>query len=222
MQCELIIKQLDDYLDGELSRPDCNDIKQHLQSCADCRTEYRFAEDILRQCQQQPAIKPRAGYEQRMLHFLTQPTPKPRFIFPAWFAAGFATAFAALLVVWFMAFDFTEPNQDSMPIITVELPTLQSRKVNLVFNSPRHIQNAAMSIELPVGAEIVGYPGQRKLEWQTTLKQGSNRLSLPIIIQGKQGGILLARISHEGQTRTFKLNLIPIPSSSQHLPVLSS
>ncbi len=225
MQCEHILTQLDDYLDGDLTAEDRSRIDQHLQSCSDCRAEYHFAEQTLLQCQNLPPVKPRPGYEHRMLQFLAQQPQKPRHGVPAfstWFAAGFGSALAALLVVWFVAFDFADPTQDSMPIMTVELPAMQSTKVDLVFNSPRNIQKAAMTIELPDGAEVVGYPKQRTLEWQTALKQGSNRLSLPIVIKGKQGGTLFAKISHEGQTRTFKLKLVPIPSSSEHLPILSS
>jgi len=227
MQCELILKQLDDYLDGELPQGERGNIDQHLQSCSDCRADYYHAQELIQQCQNLPAIKPRPGYERRMLHFLAQQPQSSRYFIPAWFAAGFSTAVAALLVVWFMVFDLTDPSlidpsQDSLPVITVELPAMQSRKVDLVFNSPNSIQKAAMTIELPDGVEIAGYPKQRKLEWHTALKQGSNRLSLPIIIKNNQGGTLLARISHEGQTRTFKLNLVPIPSSSEFLPVLSS
>ncbi len=222
MQCELILKRLDHYLDGDLPKGERDDIDLHLESCSNCHAEYKYAQHVIQQCKNQPPIEPRAGYEQRMLHFLAQQPEKPRYIIPAWFAAGFSTAVAALLVVWFMVFDLADPGQDSMPIITVELPAMQSRKVDLVFNSPRSIQQASMSIELPDGTEIVGYPNQRKLEWQTALKQGSNRLSLPIIIKHNQGGTLLAKISHGGQTRTFTLNLVSTPSSSEFLPVLSS
>lgn len=222
MHCEQIIRQLDDYLDGDLPPGDFERIEHHLKSCANCRAEYQHGQDIIKQCQNQPEITPRPGYEARMLSFLAEKPQKSRSFVPVWFAAGFSSAVAALLVVWFMGFDFTGPAPDSMPIMTVELPAMQSRKVELVFNSPRSIQNAAMTIELPAGTEIVGYPGQRTLKWQTSLKQGSNRLSLPIILRGKQGGTLLAKISHQGQTRTFKLKLIPIPSSSQQRNVLSS
>ena len=222
MQCESVLKQLDDYLDGQLPQAERDRLDQHLDGCPNCRSEYHFAQEVSKQCQTQPVIMPRPGYEKRMLNFLAQEPQRPRYFVPAWFAAGFSTALAALLIVWFMAYDLSDPTHDTLPIITVELPAMQSRKVDLVFNSPRHIQKAAMTIELPAGAEIVGYPNQRKLAWQTALKQGSNRLSLPIIIKSNQGGTLLAKISHEGQTRTFKLNLVATPSSSEYLPVLSS
>jgi len=232
MQCEKILKQLDDYLDSELTQAERRLVDQHLPDCANCRTEYDFAQELLQQCRNQSAVMPRTGYEARMLSFLErdqykQPS-KPRFFAPGfsafstWFAAGFGSAVATLLVVWFLVFDISGPTQDNMPIMTVELPVMQSKKVALVFTSPHNIRNAAMTIELPAGTEIVGYPGQRIINWQTNLKQGTNRLNLPIIIRSKQGGTLLAQISHQGQTRTFKLKLIPMPSSSQQLPVFYS
>jgi len=219
MQCNFILTQLDQYLDKELSKGDLDTVEQHLGSCPSCQTEYRVAQDIITHCHNQAVPEPRPGYEHRVLQFLADETQTEKqtnvisMLLSPGFAAGFGTALATLLVVWFIAFDFAGP-VDDMPILTVEIPIMQSRNVDLVFNSPRHIQNASMSIELPDGVEIVGYPNQRKLVWQTTLKQGSNRLSLPIIIKSKKGGTLLAKISHQGQSRIFKVNLLALPPSS--------
>ena len=217
MQCETVQNQLDDLLDGELSAAQQIPLQRHIAQCATCAELWQQAHNLTGQLRQLPAPEPRAGYEQRMLRFL-QSTARPsrplheRIGF--WFGSGFATAMLALLGVW-LVFSGSDPYSESMPVVTVELPALQTRNVDLVFNSPRAIQSASLRIELPEGTEIAGYPKRQYLEWQTSLKPGTNRLSLPLIIKAKNGGTLYARLRHAGQTRVFKIQLISTPASTQ-------
>jgi hypothetical protein len=107
--------------------------------------------------------------------------------------------------------------EETVSAITLHVIPQQVRKVDLVFNSPQHIQQATLRIELPVGVTLNGYAQRRVLQWQTELKQGSNRLSLPLIAKGNVGGTLTASISHEGKTRTFKVNIVTNGASSQRI-----
>ena len=218
MTCENVQNQLDDLLDGSLSQNEASVLREHIDVCEQCQQAWHEAEHISKQLRELPMIEPRPGYEQRMLAFLDQKAEsgkKPRHHMPIWFGAGFATAMAAIFSVWFLFSGPILQNQDAMPIMTVELPQMQARKVDLVFNSPEYIKSASLRIELPEGTEIAGYPNRNSLEWNTSLKQGTNRLSLPLIIKAKNGGTLLAKITHQGQTRSFKVNLISTPASSQ-------
>lgn len=162
---------------------------------------------------------PRAGYVQRVLGFLHAPAakPTPRSHIPLWFATGFATAMLAVFAVWFMLSMPTRLPQETVSAITLHVVPQQIRKVDLVFNSPAHIQQATLRIELPAGVELNGYAQRRVLQWQTELKQGSNRLSLPLLATGNVGGTLTATISHEGKTRTFKVNIVTNGASSQRI-----
>jgi len=226
MNCESVTARLDDYLDGDVSTQEREAMAQHLRECESCRAEYESAQALLEELSSLDIPKPRAGYEKRVLAFLDkQPEQvkqhRPRHI-PIWFAAGFSTAMLAIFAVLFV---FNSPSLDpgdAMPVMTVELQPLQTRKVDLVFNSPRQLQNAQIKIELPEGTEIAGYPNRGSLEWKTSFKQGSNKLSLPLIVKEKNGGTLYATITHEGQTRIFKLNLVAIPAASQYTTTLTS
>lgn len=220
MKCESVTIRIDDYLDDEMSQPEREAMAQHLLDCESCRAEYQSSHNLLEQLNSLDIPEPRAGYQQRVLQFLENrkdkvSTHRPLSM-PIWFAAGFSTAAVAILAVLFTfnspLFDQHEP----MPVLTVELQPLQVRKVELVFNSPTQLQNASIRIELPQGTEIAGYPNRETLEWKTSFKQGSNRLSLPLIVKEKSGGTLYAKITHAGQTRIFELNVVAIPASSRY------
>lgn len=221
MHCEDTQRQLDDYLDGNLPIARHDAISGHLQHCAGCRQKFEQAQQLLLALHTMPVAPPRAGYAQRVLGFLSMPTPKPdvRPRIPLWFGAGFATAMLAVVAVWFMLSLPSQQPVETVSAITLHVVPEQVHTVALVFNSPDHIQQATLRIELPAGIELSGYAQRHVLQWQTELKRGSNRLSLPLIAKGNIGGTLTATLSHQGKTRTFKVNIVTNGASSQRIPL---
>jgi hypothetical protein len=55
--------------------------------------------------------------------------------------------------------------------------------------------------------EIAGFGQQQSLSWNTDLKQGVNKLTLPISAIGSGTGLLLVRLEHEGVERVFSVRL---------------
>jgi hypothetical protein len=50
----------------------------------------------------------------------------------------------------------------------------------------------------------------RDLEWQANLNAGGNRLTLPVRLQGAEGGgEILIEVEHEGARKTFR---VPVQS----------
>jgi hypothetical protein len=219
MHCKDTQRQLDEYLDGSLPTAEHTAISGHLQQCASCRQAFEQAQQLFLALHAMPVAPPRAGYAQRVLGFLHAPAakPAPRSHVPLWFATGFATAMLAVFAVWFMVSMPNRLPEETVSAITLHVMPQQVRKVDLVFNSPAHFQQATLRIELPAGIELNGYAQRRVLEWQTELKQGTNRLSLPLLATGNVGGTLTASISHEGKTRTFKVNIVTNGASSQRI-----
>lgn len=222
MHCEDTLRQLDEYLDGSLPIDPHSAITRHLQYCPGCRRKYEQAQQLLLALHTMPVAPPRAGYAQRVTGFLHTATekPAPRLHIPLWFATGFATAMLAVFVVWFMLSTPTSRlSGTAVSSVTLHVVPHQVRKVDLVFNSPVHIQQATLRIELPAGIELDGYAQQHFLQWQTELKQGSNRLTLPLIVKGNVDGTITASLSHKGKTRTFKVNIVTNGASSQRIPL---
>jgi hypothetical protein len=87
--------------------------------------------------------------------------------------------------------------------MTLEEP----RTVNLVFASTKALDMATLTVTLPAGIELAGFPGQREITWQTSLVEGKNFLPLKLIALSSAGGEVLARLEHDDRDRTFRLRV---------------
>ncbi len=128
-----------------------------------------------------------------------------------WIMTGFGSAVAAGVVLWLIggfflsAPDVTTPDA-SIPGIAMTLE--EPRTVNLVFASASALDDATLTVTLPDGIELAGFPGQREISWQTSLVEGKNYLPLELIALTSAGGEVLARLEHDKRGRTFRLRVI--------------
>lgn len=127
-----------------------------------------------------------------------------------WLMAGFGSAIAAGLVLWVIGgFLLTAPDlpetNDSIPGIAMTLE--EPRTINLVFASASALDQATLTVILPDGIELAGFPGQREIAWQTSLVEGKNLLPLELVALTPAGGEVLARLEHENRNRTFRLRV---------------
>ena len=79
--------------------------------------------------------------------------------------------------------------------------------VNLVFSSAKALDAATLTVSLPDGVELAGFPGQREITWETNLSVGKNLLPLTLIALTPAGGEILARLQHDDRDRTFRLRV---------------
>ena len=129
-----------------------------------------------------------------------------------WLLTGFGSAVAAGLALWFVggfllgAADLPTPHDNaSIPGITMTLAEPQT--VRLVFASAEPLQNATLTVMLPDGIELSGFPGQREISWQTSLKVGQNLLPLNLIATSPMGGEVLATLRHDDRGQSFRLRI---------------
>lgn len=127
-----------------------------------------------------------------------------------WLLTGFSSALAAGVVFWMIGgFLFTTPD---MPAIDTAIPSIamtveEPRTVNLVFASAEKLDTATLTVSLPDGLELSGFPGQREVAWETNLKAGKNLLPLRLIATSPVSGELLATLEHDERGRTFRLQV---------------
>lgn len=127
-----------------------------------------------------------------------------------WLVTGFGSAIAAGLALWMIGgFFMTAPDlpqaDPTIPGITMTLA--EPRTINLVFASAESLDAATLTVQLPAGIEMSGFPGQREVTWETNLTAGKNLLPLKLIATSPLGGEVLAILRHDDRGRTFRLQI---------------
>jgi hypothetical protein len=127
-----------------------------------------------------------------------------------WIMTGFGSAVAAGLVLWMVGgFLLTTPDlpvaDPAIPGITMTLE--EPRTINLVFASAEPLDIATLTVRLPDGIEMSGFPGQREVTWQTSLNAGKNLLPLKLIATSPVGGEVYATLRHDNRSRTFQIRV---------------
>jgi hypothetical protein len=119
--------------------------------------------------------------------------------------SGFGGAIAAGLILWLIGGPVPEVPDVGIPGVTMTLE--EPRTVNLVFASATALDTATLTVTLPAGIELAGFPGQREISWETSLDAGRNLLPLKLIALTPVGGELLARLEHDQRNRVFRLQV---------------
>ena len=125
-----------------------------------------------------------------------------------WLLTGFAAAIAAGIALWFLGGVFLAtpvPPEAEIPGIAMTLE--EPHTVRLVFASKTALDGALLTVTLPEGIELAGFPGQREVTWETSLAEGRNLLPLKLVALTPAGGEVLARLEHENRGRTFRLRV---------------
>lgn len=124
--------------------------------------------------------------------------------------SGVGAAIAAGVVAWIAVgalWNAPDPAIPGAQIPGVTIALEQPKTVNLVFSSAMPLDEASLTVTLPDGVELAGFPGQREITWETSLKAGKNLLPLTLIATSPAGGELLARLEHDHHDRSFRLRV---------------
>lgn len=125
-----------------------------------------------------------------------------------WVLSGFAAAMVVGIALWFVSGVFlTTPVAPEAEIPGIAMTLEEPRTVNLVFASRMALEGAMLTVTLPEGVELAGFPGQREVKWETSLVEGKNLLPLKLVALTPAGGEVLARLEHENRGRTFRLRV---------------
>jgi len=205
MNCETCYQQLDDFLDGALAEDERMAVEEHRAACSACEHDHQQAVALLAKLQQFVVPQPRPGFEQRMFAPLDSTADTRNGLH--WFPASIGGAIAAMLVMWLSVFFQADNTQEGLQQLTIEIDTLQTKTVQLVFNSPGHFKQAMFVIELPKNLELLGYPGDRVLSWTSPLKKGRNSLALPLFATGIVTGDIVARLTQGDKSKEFRMRV---------------
>ena len=165
-------------------------------------------QELLDMLKEYPVPEAEAGfYDRALIRAVHKGSRRQR---NRWMLAGFGSAIAAGLAIWMItAMLMTTPQlPDAEPTIPgVTIAMQQEHTVRLVFSSAQALDSATLTVSLPDGIELAGFPGQREITWQTSLQEGKNLLPLTLIALTPSGGEVLARLEHKDRNRTFRLRV---------------
>ena len=212
MNCTQFQNMLDDYIDCSLSTIQFSHVQSHLKECEQCQESYTQANELLSALRDIPIPPAKLGYKKRVLSFLEENHPKQTKQHN-WFYAGFGSAISASFALWLVFSPVSLLSTKTESMNTVNLLVKKQQTIDLVFNLADELPEATLTIELPEKIEIAGYAGKRQLSWKTSLKKGSNRLALPIIGSQEHSGVLIARLTNNGKTKTFRVRI-----NTKHIP----
>ncbi|MBT8108831.1 MAG: hypothetical protein KJP17_11375 [Gammaproteobacteria bacterium] len=165
-------------------------------------------QEVLELLKDYPMRDASAGfYDQALVRATHEGTRRQR---NRWLMTGFGSAVAAGIVLWFIGGLFlgtSVPTAPEAEIPGIAMTLEEPRTVNLVFASKAALDGATLTVTLPEGIELAGFPGQREITWKTSLVEGRNLLPLELVALTPAGGEVLARLEHDDRGRTFRLRV---------------
>ena len=123
-----------------------------------------------------------------------------------WLGAGFGGAIAALLLaVAFALGMLAVPEEAAVAEFYVSMD--EARSMHVAIEADRPLQDATISIMLSGDVQIDGFGDRRELSWTDNLDAGVNKLTLPLIAIGEDGGQMVVRLNHPDSEQLFVVQL---------------
>lgn len=209
MSCDFSKDRLRALASGLLAAEQQEHVLAHVDSCEDCRAALRGAEALAELAARDTGTPPAGLFEAVVEKAASQPV-RPATDNRFWAGAGVGAIAASLLAV--ALFFGWEDNRVPSVIapefaVSLEVP----RQMNLAFETDRVLEGARITILLSGSVEIDGYGPRRELSWTENLEAGVNRLSLPVIASGFEGGQIVVRLEHPQSEQVFIVRL-PVDS----------
>lgn len=206
MDCNQLARCLNEYMDREIPDSERVVLGQHVEGCASCQGLLAREQRLRLAMHQIPVAGPSADFYRHAMTRAVQPLRPTRRVH--WMAAATA-ALAASVATWFITSHvsavMTPPTVS--PVATITMAMDEPRTVKLVFNSESAIDDARLSLQLPPGVELASHRDRREFRWKTHLRPGNNILPLDLVVRDGAGGDLVARLSHAGDHKTFRVRV---------------
>jgi len=219
MDCKQTQQHVDDYLDGMLHPTETAAVEQHLQGCETCRAVYDEAKGLQEMLRNLPPVHSREGFfaealqQARAVNGVRESQRNKT----RWWATGGALAASLALVATLTMLQV----RTSVPTIAnVQVALHQERTLDVVFDSPAEIAQVSFTMTLSDNLALANYPDKKQLQWKTSLKQGKNRLSLPVVALAEGKGEIQAVMNDGKKEKVFRMvvNVGPGKSSQLQLP----
>lgn len=210
MNCERAVELLTGPAD-ESAAAERRLAHEHLAACADCRGAVAAVHALrlaslapvpaASQAARERALSPDPGRDRRP--GAREPAGPGRF----WLGMCAGAALAAGVAL--AAFRLFPAMPSGMISATpeLELALNETHEVNISLATTEPLADAEIHVLLNGAVGLAGYAGQRELRWRTSLDAGVNRLTLPVVATGTEGGQVLVEVVHAGKDRKFLIDV---------------
>lgn len=205
MSCDFDKDRLRALARGSLAAAERESVLAHVDRCEDCRAALRGAEALAELAARDTGTPPVGLFEAVVEKAVSQPARAPRDN-RFWIGAGFG-AMAASLIAVALFFGWTDSHVPTASVPEFVVSLEEPRQMNLAFETDRVLDGAKITILLSGSIEIDGYGPRRELSWTDDLETGVNRLSLPVIANGFEGGQIVVRLEHPQSEQVFVVRL---------------
>lgn len=208
MSCSALDDVIDDYCDGRLPADEHAALAAHASTCADCSARLAREEDLRRLLRVWGKVSVPRPDDAWFDATLAAAASRGRLdLRRRWLATACGGLLAAGLAAFLLVADpvADAPAPPVRPDVTLAVATPQT--VYLVFATPTRMPGATVTLRLPEGVELDGFPGRRELSWQVDLAAGRNRLPLTLLGRQRQDAALEAILRHGDDSRRFRVTL---------------
>ena len=179
----------------------------HLESCDLCGHWYADLElDLALNTFQVPA--PSDGFVDRVIDVASQ-TVEHQSRIPAYAMA------AAVAVISVAVGLFLGRGQASDVVFEVAMAPYEERLVEVVIDTAAARAQTTLTIQLADSLEIVGFPGQRTVQWQTDLADGKNLLKLPLRLSRDADSHFTVLMNYGSTEQTMRVDVLTKPQVDQ-------
>jgi anti-sigma factor RsiW len=223
VSCLRVAELLDTYADSRLPAAQRTSVDAHVAQCPSCARAWEAVLVLRAERNAQPP-RPRPELYDHALRLAVQcaeqARPQERRQGRFWLGAAFGGALAASLVAGLLAFmplDRSPAPAGTAPELLIALN--DTRDMNVAIQSARSVAAAQIHVTVTGAVAVAGYEDLRELSWATELDSGVNMLTLPVRMQGPEGGSVLVEVSYEGKQKTFAVQVRSAPLTPADLPV---
>ena len=202
MSCDFDKERLRQLANGNVNGAERERLLAHADRCDDCRAALRGAEALAELAARDTGRPPADLFRSILDKAMVAPPPAER-IDRFWAGVGFGASLVAIALIF--GWSGNRQPADAVPEFVVSLD--EPRRMDLAFETDRVLEGAQITILLTGSVEIDGYGLRRELSWTEDLEAGVNRLSLPVLANGFDGGQVVVRLSHPESEQVFVVRL---------------
>ena len=204
MTCETTQALLNDHIDGSLTAAQRQAVSEHCEKCITCADELQLLSTQKQALSTLPVPPPSTGFYQNVVADAVknaqQDQTKQRL--QSSFYGFAAAAMIAALVVWLGFIMPSQTDDKERYVVTVDN---EVRTIKVAIESEQTLHSVSMQLELSDNLELSGFGSKKAINWSTSLRQGVNVISLPIVGIAEGRGDITTRVRLGGKEKVMRI-----------------